>query len=492
MRKSKIAVIVICLIVCLGACQKTPDELAVVGKNDGRLESAVQETDNTNQLEGWVDRWQNSFQGADARISVVVDASVIVPDIEQVAMYRVKPHEISVEEAKAWGDILFQGCPAYEQLGTMTKEEISEKILYLKSLVGEGGTLEEEYKNAPEDLDAIRAQLEEELEFYESKYASAPEGYEREPAEWVFHPQSYYDFEAELDADNEEALNLNKSLCMKFDVTVGQNPYFFSVMNRDEEDFKIHSLFWATDDRRVYQTTPLSVPNLELEEKANQILKDVGLEDKWILKECIVYNTEVDYEIALKADPDNEELRKKAENPEAQYWYELTFVPVYGGMEVTKQQQLETVKSKDSYASNYYYESLTMKYSNDQFIEVYWNSPMETVEIVNPNIPLLSWDEITERFQIQSQNQYSSGYLQGDGDSNFIEAEVRVKEIELGLARIRIKDSDEEYYYVPAWTFKGNTAMNFGSGKVEMEDYMVNLMTINAIDGTVINTALGY
>ena len=67
-----------------------------------------------------------------------------------------------------------------------------------------------------------------------------------------------------------------------------------------------------------------------------------------------------------------------------------------------------------------------------------------------------------------------------------------MKEIELGLARIRIKDSDEEYYYVPAWTFKGNNAMNFGSGKVEMEDYMVNLMTVNAIDGTVINTALGY
>lgn len=486
--------IITCSMICsliFSACQSTPAEDVVVGKSDETLKqmtevAEVQET----YYDPGVESWQTAFRGADQNVTIEVDANLVIPEVTRIPLLEMRPHEITEDEAILWRDALCAGYPAYEQIGTMTKEEIEERILSLKQALGEGDSLEEEYGDDPVLLAEMQEYYEQVIAFFESKYASAPENYEREEALWAFHPDSYYsswDSEDDSDADL-----LRQS--MKFDVLMGQHTYLFRAYNYDGMDYKLHYMHWGTDDRRVYQKEPLNMTEEEVHQIAEDFLQKTGLDAHWRLLSYYEDNTVIDYEVAILADPGNEELLEKAKNPEAEYWYELTFIPEYEGMEVTPQSGIHELKdASDPYAANYHYESLRMKISNGQIIDVYWNAPLEVVSMVNENVHILSWGEIAERFQAQSQIQYTAGYFNQGGDADqVLEAHVKVTEIRLGLARIRQKDSEDSYYLVPAWTFMGEGIADYGRGMPDFIGEEYSLMVINAVDGSIINTALGY
>jgi hypothetical protein len=82
----------------------------------------------------------------------------------------------------------------------------------------------------------------------------------------------------------------------------------------------------------------------------------------------------------------------------------------------------------------------------------------------------------------------------GNKESVFFQkTEVHINRIELGLTKILIKDSKDDYKLIPTWNFMGyetyasdpaQEGINRGAGEC--------IMTINAIDGTVIDRGLMY
>ena len=136
---------------------------------------------------------------------------------------------------------------------------------------------------------------------------------------------------------------------------------------------------------------------------------------------------------------------------------------------------------KGEYAAHYHYEEVYFDVCSGGFLYATWMSPMEIVKVENEDAKVLSLDEALARFKDQISVMYTSG------EEN---RSVRIRRIDQNLVRVKIPDKDYEFYLVPSWSFYG-----FATGMQNEEEAGFAegpLVCINGIDGSIINTELGY
>ncbi len=71
---------------------------------------------------------------------------------------------------------------------------------------------------------------------------------------------------------------------------------------------------------------------------------------------------------------------------------------------------------------------------------------------------------------------------------------------ELGLVRTRVKDNATDFYLLPAYTFRASYTLYDQNGALVFDSKIFEqtglgakeLLVVNAVDGSVINTELGY
>jgi hypothetical protein len=68
--------------------------------------------------------------------------------------------------------------------------------------------------------------------------------------------------------------------------------------------------------------------------------------------------------------------------------------------------------------------------------------------------------------------------------------DMYITDVSLGLARVTEKDIGTSGLVVPVWDFMGYTEDSYG--QVAGKDGYNSQLTINAIDGSIINRAFGY
>lgn len=172
--------------------------------------------------------------------------------------------------------------------------------------------------------------------------------------------------------------------------------------------------------------------------------------------------------------------------------YTIYYTPVLEGVETLLPLGEVNVKSEDIYAANYYYTSLEICIYNGLVKFVGLTSPIDVEKVVNPNVETIGFEQICERFQTQARIQYSRDSIFGPeaSDPNLKDAEIEIKvhEIKQGLFRIKEKNSENTFLYVPTWIFNGRIMVNGEDGSIED----MPLVMINGIDGSVINMELGY
>ena len=108
--------------------------------------------------------------------------------------------------------------------------------------------------------------------------------------------------------------------------------------------------------------------------------------------------------------------------------------------------------------------------------------PGVVTEIINENVEILGFDEIMDIFEQQI---FYKGVWTAP---NVSYSKLTIGKIKMSMFRLKLKDKDE-YLYVPVWDFIGKwETNNYGTG--EGEGY--SFLTINAIDGSIIDRNLGY
>ncbi len=125
-------------------------------------------------------------------------------------------------------------------------------------------------------------------------------------------------------------------------------------------------------------------------------------------------------------------------------------------------------------------EYCSVRVAEGELVSLSWNNPSVITAVENENVAVLPWEEIEEIFKKQMD------YLLTASDSSVffrLAEEVSITRIEFGLVKLLKKDSTDEYQLVPAWNFFGV------SDNWQIENCF---LTINAIDGSVIDRGLMY
>lgn len=438
----------------LTGCQQSPDEDIVVNKNEGVLEDAIKNNKEENTKSDVPDTYQDSFEMASKAVTGEIDAKVEAPDINMPVL-RVKPRDITVEEVKKWVDILFEGNQAYEPKNIRTKSEIEEEILKFKQAMAD------EEKFYAEKGDAWDV-YENKIAALEKDYETAPDTYVRKETDWTFHNSNYYDIDATEQEANagEQLYDLNKTMSLYMETEKGVlngHQGYIMANNRNEDDFKLHNLwFYYKDEMDILDLPESDTSHDEALSMAEDIKAKLGFED-WQL--CQDSNGEGDR-------------------------YFFRFAPVYNGIEAFSPKIL-SITSEDDYAAKYYYESLEVEITRGKVQAVIWESPVEITAEENDNVATISFEKAIELFKNHVQSEYTDSKLSSMGMSSS-DGKIVVNEIRLGMMRIKIKDNSDEFYMVPAWNFKGEA---YWDG---MAMGIYDLATINAVDGSVIDVGLGY
>lgn len=460
------------LTLLLTGCQANPEDEIVAGKDAKKFEAILQATEAINSTELSTDvsvnefPYKMEFKGNTGAITVKVNADVKAWT-GNLPVYRVAPHIISQEDVQKWAEIFFEGNPAYDKRGEMSKTEIENYILQLRSEMNDE-SLQAEYGEDPEILNAAKEYYLEQLALYEELYKTAPVTVERKETSWEFHPSTYYDTKIDLSLNSEEEQELDKTQKLKIEADIGNSIYEIWATNRQADDFMRQSIWFTIPDEN-YEWEYLSYSEESAKVLVQDTLEALGM-NNWKIYSC----TPIELENHVA-------------------YYHILCQNSYDGFPVTVLPQLENIGGEE-YAARYYYESLEFDVSNGKIGFVAWESPMDQIAIENQNVSTLSFEEIMKRFQTQMEVQYTENNI-GEGELPENENRrylIQVNRIEQELVRIKVPDNEKEFYLVPAWNFYGTINGQEAEEEGGITSLDSPLLTLNAVDGTVINTYLGY
>ena len=126
-------------------------------------------------------------------------------------------------------------------------------------------------------------------------------------------------------------------------------------------------------------------------------------------------------------------------------------------------------------------ECIEFRINDDGIVGFDYISPIEVTKTVVENSAVKSFDKICgifEKMAVVTEAQ--------DG----LNINIIVDKITLGYYRISEPDSFDTGYIVPVWDFKGTTQF-ISDGALLSESYG-SIMTLNAINGSIIDRSLGY
>lgn len=153
----------------------------------------------------------------------------------------------------------------------------------------------------------------------------------------------------------------------------------------------------------------------------------------------------------------------------------------------------------DAYVRNLHPEYAQIYVVNGEVKAFQWESTLAVTGTENENITLLAFSEIMAQFKAHIRTTYYLNYDERDGSE--MHAKLHITAIRLSYLRVNRQNS-EGYYLLPVWDFCGwrelidwsddpisNQQVNENA---EALDWNSSFITINAIDGSIINRDLGY
>lgn len=399
-------------------------------------------------------KYQMKLQG-NGVLKVEADADIIIPDTQGFKLKKVEGRVFTQADVDKQVEVLLNGA------------ELTQRV-YKEDDPGQGYT--KEALVVIKELDA------------------APETPETEVVEPVIGHDPDYNGEADINALNGTAEV--DGLTYDYMVTnywSNDSKWIISDLLRTDIAYSFTSLYG-----RERKELPANVD--EFREKADKLVQDLGFTD------MAVYGGEYFESI----------LRDSGEPIEA-YGFHYTRVvddiPITYTMETgsvspqlsdVEMAQKETTAYSDGsdldYLPAWPYERLTVIYDNKGLAYFDWENPYEISDISDDYVFLLPFSDIKTIFEqvILTEN---DGYV----GEYYDHAQYHIYEVRLGYARVMEKGNPGTGTLVPVWDFFGTRTTTYHSYEeggdpvtyVESVQYE-SLMTINAMDGSIIDRSYGY
>lgn len=480
------AFITIILTIQLCACQKSPNEEVVNSKANGAFDTNVVKSAAEEHTPDAVQALKitDDFYSSDSSVHFLLnlDSSARASNMPVV---EVTPHYLSEEDAERVGGVLFNGAIGYEAQPlleqTYSKPEIQKCLTRwapytssegIKSLFGEEDDFTVEVvKSKIEDLTA--------------QYETATDTDLRQPCNWKFQKEAYYNYAGEEASAAESYLD-NDMIMALFEVNGAV--YDYSVAVRNKADYKLNdiSAYFHTAgspmsiDAAIYQAQfcrtgqPGEAQIAAVKAQAEDMLSRMNL-GQWNIDRCEV-------QVNL------EELDE--------YIIHVTAVPVLNDVPALPVPQLTNLKSEATYASNYYMTMAEFMFSaNGDLIFFHMDSPIDIKQVVNENVDVIDLEHLISKAKdhlvLSDVSAYVPTYVMSNKEK--MVCNIDIDSFQYGLLRVKVPNTDESYYYVPGIILSGCVTVETKDGSIlyYTSESPIALVALNAVDGTIIELTNG-
>ena len=432
------------------ACQPTPESEIVVNKNNDAQNQQTMVT--TAQPFSAPEQWTDSYEYYDGKVVVNIDADVITPQTESFNVYALVPALFTQAQAEKLTAVFF-GDAELESLGQQwTKAQYEELLLHYQASYASGdmGITQEEYEASVKDL--------------EERWTNAPETVVKlDPREQI------------------QAFSESGRLSLQADMGRGAKASLL-IVNADEGYDS--SVKFENNDGQKYGALPMGdgeitlvVAREEAQSQAEALLSDLQINDMDMAAVKIGF---------AYAGGEGDSVSGA---PQCYLFY---FTRSVESVPSTYDDRTGDATDSDDYDRTWAYERIVVGVDDDGIVQFSWDGNAEITQIVEANVQLMSFDELMDTFKTNMGIRYA--YTE---DSEVMNSTYQIVKISLGITRIKTADG---YRLVPIWDFFGAVQMTTEQGEVlkitedgsdECQSIM-SFLTINAIDGSVIDRSVGY
>lgn len=471
MKKTAAVIAAVATIVLLfGGCQPTPTEEYTMKKDTERmLDQAGITEDGTAISDIGILNGKYVYEAADTsgRLHIKADAKIIVPAVEKLPVARVSRGRFTIRDLENLSHILGVGGIPVSQDTSFPKEYYLPQLNHLMEM-RQNGRLDK-YASMEELDNAIRELMD--------KMEQAPE-----TAQAIEHDLSFKPME-----NGGETVNLR---WMRSNAVLAS----LSVVN-DEQGAGSYAEYLRDVTRRAEFSTltaqGLSV-TLNYEQTRNPNFKKPAISetDAMNIAQAAIDGLDLkDFVCTGKRMAALYNSTIAAEDGERQGLYEFMFTRSVNGTAITytNEDMAADPGRTDVAAKPWLYEKIRIFIDDEGIFALVWNAPHVLEGVEYKAVSLLPFEKIRGIFEsmiVVKNKQVEDGTLLRDKN-------ITVTEVRLGLMRIIEKDNNDTAYLVPVWDFFG-TYDSDGGTLVIGEDGYETLLTINAVDGSVIDRTLGY
>lgn len=434
------------------ACQPTPTQPVVVNKNDDALEKVIEASPAPTQKYEAPAHWNEEY--FEKELSISVDADLKLPEVDAYPIYKVEPRYFTKEQVQILSDALFGDAEVMGVNQRWTKSQYEELIVHFKQSHQQGNSGKSD------------KEFEEDLTDLEQRWQDAPEAVE------PFNMQ-----EAMALFDETGRITLQADMGRK-------EPAELTAIN--DEKFGPHMGFSNNDglgyeEHLVQDTTGLQLSLPDAIQQAQDLLAELGIDYM-----DVAYT---DIGVAYGREGENTDNHPRC--------YLIYFTRTVDGIPTTYDWRTGAASDNDDYDIVWSYERIIVGVDDSGIVQFVWAGNAVLAEKMTENAQLIPFEDVKERFIQGMKNTYiypeDPSALEHSATNS---THFDVDRVVLGMSRIKLKDNGG-YSLVPVWDFFGKETTEWINadgepGTTVTDESSRSFLTINALDGTIINRTFGY
>lgn len=433
-------------------------------------------------------RFTGDWTGLEDTFFVHADAEIILPDTDRMPKAAVHPRAFTQEDADKIMAVFLKGNDFYEEPAP-NKEYLSEELAHYEAIAR--GEIPYEHDGTIDRVPGIIEGLKESIK-------TAPNAGERFPAEKIFHLREYpegttgvrYDWQEIQGYAQVDGRNIH---CYfgKPDDPVGKFAESFVKVWEEgygEANGPNCSRGLRELDTKEKPSIDPGFPEAQAKKLAGKLLEELDITG---------FTLDSITPITFGGRQLDHGWYKMAHDPTGETGYDLLYVRKIGGGSLTRTTGDGSASEENSpYEGSWPDERLRIQVRDDRVVWFEWSEPYTEPEIVEENVSLMPFKDIQAVFakMIFVKNHY---WLEANKANGFDTIQnINVDKVQLTLMRTRPKDSFSEGTIIPVWDFWAETSAHAADEEyrdlVYEGSYYEVVLSINAIDGTVVDRELGY
>lgn len=465
-------IIILCLsLALLLACVPTPEEEFVVGKNtESMISAAVDPESEAASIAaelGAPERYQVELKSDGGHLTVSVDAELFLPD-GPLPIVRAELRTFNEDDIARYVSALLGDDPYFFD-GKLPKSYWRERLDAAIDAIDHWDTYGMNYFNEYDTIEEAKASLSK----LQKLLNEAPDEPVRVEPDFTFQQSRTFNSEGEVPSND-------TYFSASF---VDASGTFGNIWYDNARDIVGSADFWYMRDYN--HTNPnfmdvltdvskdLKTTQSEAEQQAIAVVQSLGLNDFTLVKSYgsnAYYNEPSDY---------------------APVWT-CVFTRKLGAGQVTHANTIN-MEGDIEYAKRLQNEVIYVDIDDGGVYYLRYEGPLTILETVAEQTNLKPFSEIQtifERMVLLKDNYADRPLIDGD---KYVDDRYVVTEIRLGLVMVHEQNKDT-VLLVPAWDFLGHYERTWPEGNVSVRDRdeCYPFLTINAVDGSIIDRRAGY